>query len=135
MAPEQLASLHDDGRFGYSTASDVFSFGVLLFELFERKTPWQSMQNIDIRAKVGQGKRLPIDETLYPTFVFELLDSCWNYLAQQRPTMSIVASRLAQPKKTTQHEEGSEESSESSPVANADSDANIYDAEAPNVKK
>jgi serine/threonine protein kinase len=95
MAPEQMAreGLTNDA-FSFSTASDVFSFAVLLFEIFEKRTPWEGFAAFDIRDKVGKGKRMDIDTTLYPAGAVALMDSCWNYLPGQRPTMDVVTATL-----------------------------------------
>jgi hypothetical protein len=99
MAPEQLQSTRADGKFTFSMASDVFAFGVLLFEVFERKTPWAGYQLIDIRDRVAKGKRVEFDPKLYPTDVLDLMDNCWNFLPAQRPGMDAIAATLVAKRK------------------------------------
>jgi serine/threonine protein kinase len=48
MAPEQIE------RHVYSKATDVFSFGVLLFEIFAREAPWKDTNNIVACHKSSQ---------------------------------------------------------------------------------
>jgi serine/threonine protein kinase len=95
MAPEQMArdGLSNDA-FSFSPASDVFSFAVLLFEIFEKRTPWEGFAPFDIRDKVGKGKRINVDTSLYPAGTLALMDSCWNYLPAQRPSMDDVTAML-----------------------------------------
>ncbi len=95
MAPEQMARQGQRAhRYEYSPASDVFSFGVVLFEIVEKKTPWQGHAAIDIRDNVGKGLRLQTNKASYVPEVAELMDACWSYLPAQRPTMEVVASKL-----------------------------------------
>jgi predicted Ser/Thr protein kinase len=99
MAPEQLQSTRADGKFTFSMASDVFAFGVLLFEIFERKTPWSGFQLVDIRDRVSKGKRVEFDATKYPADVLDLMDNCWNFLPAHRPAMDTIATSLAAKRK------------------------------------
>lgn len=95
MAPEQMQSTRSDGRFEFSQASDVFSFAVLLFEVFERAQPWRDKLPVEIRRKVIAGKRLRTHEERYPNRrMLELMDDCWAAEADKRPTMDEVAQRL-----------------------------------------
>jgi hypothetical protein len=80
-------------------ASDVFAFGVLLFEIFERKTPWAGFQLIDIRDRVAKGKRVEFDSKMYPADVLDLMDNCWNFLPAQRPGMDTIAATLVAKRK------------------------------------
>jgi len=95
MAPEQMQSTRTDGRFEFSQASDVFSFAVLLFELFERAQPWRGELPVDIRRRVVAGERLTTLTKRYPNRrVLELMAVCWSAQPQERPTMDEVAQRL-----------------------------------------
>lgn len=50
MSPEQL------NHQKYSLKSDVFSFGVLLFEIFKQSPPWPTMSPVQAAALVMSGK-------------------------------------------------------------------------------
>jgi serine/threonine protein kinase len=54
MAPEQIV------RRSYSTASDVFAFGVLLFEIFKQEEPWKGESHIVVATKVMAGERMAV---------------------------------------------------------------------------
>lgn len=100
QAPEMLAGER------YGKAADVFSFGVILWELVTLKEPWREEAEgkpylYYIMNNVIEGKRLefPSVEAIEPVLpevgeVIALAQSCWHQLAVQRPTMSEVASRL-----------------------------------------
>jgi serine/threonine protein kinase len=96
MAPEQMARVDaaTAAAYEFSTASDVFSFAVVLFEVVEKKTPWEGYAGIDIRDKVSKGQRLKVNEALYDTAIAKIMDSCWSYLPAQRPSMEAVAGKL-----------------------------------------
>ena len=49
MAPQQLE------RLAYSKASDVFAFGVLLYEIWARSAPWPGVADVNVIAKVIAG--------------------------------------------------------------------------------
>ena len=53
-APEALR------RRRYSEASDVFAFGVLLYEMAAQRSPWQGRNNLDVVVKVCSGERMKI---------------------------------------------------------------------------
>ncbi|KAH3762259.1 serine/threonine-protein kinase STE20 [Pelomyxa schiedti] len=67
-----------------STSSDVYSFGIVLWQIATRKSPWNGCNNpFVVIETVVSGKRLPLDkeQPLYP-----LIMSCWDQQAQNRPT-------------------------------------------------
>jgi hypothetical protein len=62
-----------------SEKGDVFSFGVLVWELFSRKIPWKGreMTNDDIRDAVIDGERLEIPPTC-PDVLKQVMTQCWK---------------------------------------------------------
>jgi serine/threonine protein kinase len=91
MAPEAMRKLV------YSPASDAFSFGVLVWEIFERgKTPWGDVSVTEAATKVINGKRLKFKKSTETTRVVrEIVDECFKTNPKQRPTMADAAERLS----------------------------------------
>ncbi|KAM6426160.1 tyrosine-protein kinase Fes/Fps isoform 2-T2 [Liasis olivaceus] len=87
-APEALSY----GR--YSSESDVWSFGILLWEAFSLgATPYANMSNQQTREAVEKGTRLsPPDQC--PEEVYQLMLKCWEYEPQKRPDFSTILQDL-----------------------------------------
>uniref|UniRef100_A0A8C3WJH2 Tyrosine-protein kinase n=1 Tax=Catagonus wagneri TaxID=51154 RepID=A0A8C3WJH2_9CETA len=87
-APEAL----NYGR--YSSESDVWSFGILLWEAFSLgASPYPNLSNQQTREFVEKGGRLPCPE-LCPDAVFRLMEQCWAYEPSQRPSFSTIYQEL-----------------------------------------
>nr|XP_015108119.1 tyrosine-protein kinase Fes/Fps isoform X2 [Vicugna pacos] len=87
-APEAL----NYGR--YSSESDVWSFGILLWETFSLgASPYPNLSNQQTREFVEKGGRLPCPE-LCPDAVFRLMEQCWAYEPRQRPSFSTIYQEL-----------------------------------------
>uniref|UniRef100_A0AAX7SU56 Tyrosine-protein kinase n=1 Tax=Astatotilapia calliptera TaxID=8154 RepID=A0AAX7SU56_ASTCA len=79
-APEAL----NYGR--YTTESDVWSFGILLWETFSMgMTPYTSMTNQQTREEVEKARLLPSDH-LSPCYASLIMNSCWQYDPRNRPS-------------------------------------------------
>jgi serine/threonine protein kinase len=87
MAPEQLE------RMAYSRASDVFAFGVLLYEIFARSTPWPGLANVNVVLRVAKGERMELPKTV-PAAVRKVTKQCWAQEAAERPKMAAVVDGL-----------------------------------------
>ncbi|XP_030045512.1 tyrosine-protein kinase Fes/Fps [Microcaecilia unicolor] len=88
-APEAL----NYGR--YSSESDIWSFGVLLWEAFSLgSTPYASMNNQQTREAIEHGQRLP-SPTQCPDEIYSLMLRCWEYDPRKRPNFSMVHKELA----------------------------------------
>jgi serine/threonine protein kinase len=87
MAPEQMT------RRAYSYASDVFAFGVLLFEIFAREAPWAGTGNLQVATLVVGGQHLTPPPTA-PAAVQRWMTRCFVIDAQKRPTMAELESVL-----------------------------------------
>ncbi|XP_072474899.1 tyrosine-protein kinase Fes/Fps [Notamacropus eugenii] len=87
-APEAL----NYGR--YSSESDVWSFGILLWETFSLgASPYSNLTNQQTRELVEKGGRLPCPD-LCPDAVFRLMEQCWAYEPSQRPSFSAIHQEL-----------------------------------------
>ncbi|KAF0458584.1 kinase-like protein [Gigaspora margarita] len=76
--------------------SDIYSFGVILWELSSGKQPFQSFTSIEaIAIHVFQGHReKPVDDT--PIQYAELYMQCWDDNPEKRPEMKAVLDKLNQ---------------------------------------
>ena len=62
----------------YSSKSDVWSFGIVVWEMFEfGKVPYPKFTNAVTREKVMEGYRLEKPQTC-PENVYKLLLRCWD---------------------------------------------------------
>ncbi|XP_070712279.1 tyrosine-protein kinase Fes/Fps isoform X1 [Pempheris klunzingeri] len=87
-APEAL----NYGR--YTTESDVWSFGVLLWESFSMgMTPYTSMTNQQTREEVEKGYRMPAPQSC-PEEVSRIMSSCWQYDPKNRPSFKKIRAEL-----------------------------------------
>jgi len=89
MAPESLESRVS------TSASDVFSFAVTMWELLTGCKPWSHYKNPTMEAygRVRSGERLPIPATIPPDLSV-LLEQCWAHDPSHRPSMDHVLRRL-----------------------------------------
>lgn len=70
----------------FSHASDVWSFGITLWEMFSfGEAPYGSMKGVDVIKIVEEGKRLNKPDAC-PKSVFKIMSSCWNYNPKDRPS-------------------------------------------------
>uniref|UniRef100_A0A8C8BAW1 Tyrosine-protein kinase n=1 Tax=Otus sunia TaxID=257818 RepID=A0A8C8BAW1_9STRI len=83
-APEAL----NYGR--YSSESDVWSFGILLWEAFSLgAVPYANLSNQQTREVVEQGVRLDPPEQC-PEEAYRLMRRCWEYDPRKRPSFSVI---------------------------------------------
>ncbi|XP_051236423.1 tyrosine-protein kinase Fes/Fps [Dicentrarchus labrax] len=88
-APEAL----NYGR--YTTESDVWSFGVLLWETFSMgMTPYTSMNNQQTRDEVEKGYRMPAPHGC-PVEISRIMNNCWQYEPRNRPSFKKLRAELS----------------------------------------
>ncbi|XP_044147095.1 proto-oncogene tyrosine-protein kinase ROS [Bufo gargarizans] len=88
MAPESLI----DGIF--STRSDVWSFGVLLWELFSLgQQPYQGYSNMEVLHYVCSGQRMDSPDNC-PDDMWDIMLKCWEQNPTGRPTFSQIQKQL-----------------------------------------
>lgn len=82
-----------------TNAMDIYSYGVILWELAARREPFKGLQDAQILMKIQQGKRDSIPTDCHPIWK-EIIEACWQQDPQRRPSAKQVLDRLkeAQPK-------------------------------------
>jgi serine/threonine protein kinase len=94
MAPELFSEDFDDT---YTSKIDIFSFAVLLYQMFSSNTeldggrPWKSAQQY-LRG-IENGERLKRDPAI-PDFYWDLITKCWNSDPNQRPDFNVIVTTL-----------------------------------------
>ncbi|KAM9312499.1 hepatocyte growth factor receptor [Gastrophryne carolinensis] len=79
----------------FTTKSDVWSFGVLLWELMTRGAPpYPDVNSFDIIVYLLQGRRL-LQPEYCPDSLFEVMLKCWHPKPELRPTFSELVSKLS----------------------------------------
>ncbi|CAN6818309.1 unnamed protein product [Brassica oleracea] len=88
MAPEVLQNESADEKF------DIYSFGVVLWELATEKIPWESLNSMQVIGAVGfVNQRLEIPKDIDPLWI-SLMESCWHSDAKLRPTFQELTEML-----------------------------------------
>ncbi|XP_075043166.1 mitogen-activated protein kinase kinase kinase 10 [Mixophyes fleayi] len=78
----------------FSKSSDVWSFGVLLWELLTGEVPYREIDALAVAYGVAMNKlTLPIPSTCPDPFV-RILEACWNPDPHSRPSFSVIFDQL-----------------------------------------
>uniref|UniRef100_A0A453CS07 non-specific serine/threonine protein kinase n=5 Tax=Aegilops tauschii subsp. strangulata TaxID=200361 RepID=A0A453CS07_AEGTS len=88
MAPEFLRGEPSNEK------CDVYSFGVILWELLTMQQPWGGLGPAQVVGAVAfQNRRLPIPKDTIPELA-ALVESCWADDPRQRPSFSSIVDTL-----------------------------------------
>ncbi|KAK2956740.1 putative Protein tyrosine kinase [Blattamonas nauphoetae] len=76
--------------FLYSTATDIFSYGMIMYEILTEQEPWPTLSEKAIIEKVTKGdfQQLALQLSRQPGILVKLIQSCWNVNPEERPTIS-----------------------------------------------
>ncbi|KAE8574377.1 hypothetical protein XENTR_v10003405 [Xenopus tropicalis] len=87
-APEVLT------RSIYSTKSDVWSYGIVMYEVYMLgQMPYQGMNNQEVKDKVTSGYRLPKPDDCSPD-IYNLMLECWQKNPNRRPSFFELVEKL-----------------------------------------
>jgi len=79
----------------FSFQSDVWSFGVVIWEIFSYgKTPYPAFNNIETMEEVGKGYRMSMPENC-PEPIAELTKKCWDIEPANRPSFQQICDSLS----------------------------------------
>uniref|UniRef100_A0A7M4FXA1 Hepatocyte growth factor receptor n=1 Tax=Crocodylus porosus TaxID=8502 RepID=A0A7M4FXA1_CROPO len=79
----------------FTTKSDVWSFGVLLWELMTRGAPpYPDVNSFDITVYLLQGRRL-LQPEYCPDPLYEVMLKCWHPKPEMRPAFSELVSKIS----------------------------------------
>ena len=93
MAPEVLDGRH--GKATYGPAVDVYSFGIVMWEVHSRKLPFTDVvvkNHFDLSKMIAGGRRPAFPEGLPPPpgWYASLMRKCWATAAAARPTFQTA---------------------------------------------
>ena len=103
-APELMVKQKD--RPAYTAACDIFSLGVVLWELATNEVPW-SGENLALIPLwvLHERQRLPIPREKVPDYFCEWIEACWQHDPAKRPTcaelLDRISEQLPRPESTT----------------------------------
>ncbi|KAI3459212.1 hypothetical protein Pfo_015875 [Paulownia fortunei] len=88
MAPEVLRNEPSDEK------ADVYSYGVILWELVTHKIPWDNLNSMQVIGAVGfMNQRLEIPKNVEPQWA-SIIESCWHSEPQCRPSFQELLEKL-----------------------------------------
>ncbi|KAI9338966.1 kinase-like domain-containing protein [Zopfochytrium polystomum] len=95
MAPELMV----EDPPAATTKTDIFAFGVVMWEIATCKKPWLGLGRAEIKFRVSRGERLPVpdspeDPFAWPVEFHRLVDECWNQDPSIRPEFRRIVKRL-----------------------------------------
>lgn len=90
-APEVF--LQSDNHLKNAEKSDVYSFAIIIYQIFTLKTPFEHLSDAMIVGKVAKGKRPKIPDSV-PKQYCDLITQCWSQKPSQRPTFQQIVDRL-----------------------------------------
>ncbi|KAI1717383.1 protein tyrosine kinase domain-containing protein [Ditylenchus destructor] len=94
--PLRWLSIETLEKFEYSSKSDIWSYGVLLFEMFSLgEVPYADIENSDLLPFLKNGRRLSQPEQCTEE-MYSLMSSCWLVPAELRPTFNSISEKIAQ---------------------------------------
>ncbi|KAI4315508.1 hypothetical protein L6164_028308 [Bauhinia variegata] len=99
-APEVVSELQEKGIASDTEKADVYSFGMICFELLTGKVPFEDghLQGETTNRNIKAGER-PLFPNPSPKYLVNLIKKCWQTDPKNRPTFSSICRILRYTKK------------------------------------
>ena len=91
MAPEILLNGSDEL---FCEESDVYSYGIVMWEVLSRAVPFEGLNQAQIIAQISQKQRPSPIPTDSPRELIELMEYCWAHDVAMRPKFKQVLEDL-----------------------------------------
>jgi serine/threonine protein kinase len=89
MAPESIATRN------YSPKSDVWSFGITVYEIVAQCEPHKNMNVLDVAVAIRDRGLTPTIPDNCPSLLREVMKMCWKKEPNERPTFETICSFLS----------------------------------------
>ncbi|KAF6020561.1 hypothetical protein EB796_021129 [Bugula neritina] len=131
--PAKWLSIEALAQLRFSTASDVWAFGVVLYELFSLgETPYSAIDSADILKYLTNGHRMArpmlCDENMY-----EVMMQCWQTEPGDRPSFTQLHQQLSLWCDTLVIEEKLQERTRQSPLSSSSEKPTSHDLLSPSA--
>ncbi|RIB11721.1 kinase-like domain-containing protein [Gigaspora rosea] len=84
---------YKDQKYKRNKMSDIYSLGVILWEISSGKRPFQSLEALEIPIRITNGEReTPVEDT--PRQYVELYTRCWDDSPTKRPDINSIIEYL-----------------------------------------
>jgi len=88
MAPEQILEYKINSR------SDIYSFGIVLYNIFCKEMPWKNINMIDFISKLKNQETPDVEHLLIPLEMKEIMKDCLKYDPNDRPFSKELIERF-----------------------------------------
>jgi serine/threonine protein kinase len=78
----------------YNCKADVYSFGVILWELNATKKPFDGLNRELFYERIVHGGERPVCSKKWPAELTELITDCWSADIEKRPSFGSVVERV-----------------------------------------
>jgi len=88
MAPEGLRSST------FSEKSDVWSYGIVLSEIVNRREPFPGKSSSDVACMIRDQSLVPTNNAQTPALLITIMELCWKKNPEDRPTFDYILSNM-----------------------------------------